>query len=118
MKTSSRYIILFLFLYSSVAYAQTEWMDSIKKVAATQKADTNKVITLIGLSYAYQQSYPDSGFYFARQALDLAEKLQYDRGIFWSIVYINKSLYILGNYSLELDYAFKAFPLGKKLNEP
>lgn len=107
-----------LLLYSPAAYTQNDWIDSVKRVLVTQKADTNKVWTLKMLSEAYQQSYPDSGFYFARQALDLAEKLQFDRGIFWSIVYINKSLYILGNYALELDYAFKAYPLGKKLNDP
>jgi two-component system, NarL family, sensor histidine kinase UhpB len=120
MKTSFSYILPFFFflLCSAAAYTQTQWIDSVKKVLVTQKADTNKVWALKNLSEAYQQSYPDSGFYFARQALDLAEKLQFDRGIFWSIVYINKSLYILGNYALELDYAFKAYPLGKKLNDP
>ena len=119
MKASFQYICLyFLLLLSSAVYPQNQWIDSVKKAVVTQKADTSKVWTLNGLSDFYQQNYPDSGFYFARQALDVAEKLQYDRGRFWSIVNINKSLFILGNYALELDYAFKAFPLGKKLNDP
>ncbi|MEJ0101976.1 MAG: histidine kinase [Bacteroidota bacterium] len=120
MKPLFLYICLFLLLLlcSSASYTQNSWIDSVKKVAAAQKADTSKVWTLNILSDTYQQNYPDTGFYFARQALDLAEKLQYDKGIFWSIVNINKSLYILGNYALELDYAFRAYPLGKKLNNP
>ena len=28
------------------------------------------------------------------------------------------ALYVLGNYALELDYAYKALPLAKKLNNP
>ena len=31
---------------------------------------------------------------------------------------LDHSLYITGNYTLELDYALRAFPLAKKLNDP
>ena len=34
-------------------------------------------------------SYPDSALVYAQQALSLAEKLQDDNKIFWSIVAIN-----------------------------
>lgn len=104
-------------LFSSATYAQNPWLDSMHSVADVQKEDINKVWTLITLSEAYKFTYADSGLYYGRQALSLAEKLKFDVGIFWSIVAIDKSLYTLGNYSLELDYAFKAYPLGKKLNQ-
>lgn len=106
----------FLLLHSTAICAQNKWLDSVKSVLNTQKPDTSKIWTLITLSESYKQSDPDSGFYYAQQALALAEKLQFDNGIFWSIVEINKSLYALGNYTLELDYAFRAYPLGNKLN--
>ena len=67
-------------MYSFAAYTQTAWIDSVKKVIATQKEDTNKVSTLINLSDAYKLSYPDSGLVYAQQALSLAEKLNYDYG--------------------------------------
>ena len=120
MKSSLQYIFPFsiLMLCSLRAHTQNNYIDSLKKVAAIEETDSNKVKTLINLSDAYQLYNPDSGYYFAQRALALAEKLNFDRGIFWSIVYINKSLFFLGNYALELDYAFKAFPLGKKLNDP
>ena len=102
--------------YSYKASAQNQWVDSVRNVATRQKPDTSKVLTLIALSESLLQNDPDSGFFYAQQALSLAEKLQFDKGIFWSIVSINKSLFILGNYTLELDYAFRAYPLGKKLN--
>ena len=37
---------------------------------------------------------------------------------FWSLVSINQSLYVLGNYALELSYAFKEHSIAKKLNNP
>src|SRR4051812_3044084 len=109
MKTAATNIILFfIFLPSLTAYTQTQWIDSVKKVIATQKPDRNKVASLINLSDALNFSYPDSGLMYAQQALSLAEKLNSDTAIFWSIVSVNGSLYVLGNYPLELDYAFKA----------
>jgi len=121
MKATSRNIFLFsiLFLYSLTAYTQnTKWTDSVKKSLETQKADTNKIFTLISLSNAYQQYYPDSGLAYAQQAFDLAEKLHYEYGIFWSEVALSDVFIILGNYPLELDYGFKALSLAKKMNTP
>ena len=119
MKYKSFYIWLFFvpFLCSSAAYAQISWIDSARKVVAIQKADTNKVRTLIGMGDYYSFNNPDSGIICAKQALALAEQLQFDRGIFWSIVSLDHSLYITGNYTMELDYALRAFPLAKKLND-
>ena len=117
MNTAARNIFLFfIILYSSAAYTQTAWIDSLKKVVTTQKEDTNKVASLMNISDAYRFTAPDSALLYGQQALSLAEKLNSDTYIFWSIVSINGSLYVLGNYALELDYAYKALPLAKKLN--
>src|SRR6476659_572613 len=120
MKPLSRYIILFftLLLYSSAAYTQTEWIDSVKKISETQQPDTNKVITFLNLSNAYQLYSPDSSFIYAQRALSLADKLHYDWGIFWSEATVNGALTILGNYPQQLDYAFKARELATKMNAP
>jgi two-component system sensor histidine kinase UhpB len=119
MKTSLRYITLFfILLHSFAAYTQDNYTDSLKRVLLIQKPDTNRVNSLISLSTACSFSYPDSGLVYAQQALSLAEKLQDDNKIFWSIVAMNGCLLVLGNYALELDYAYKALPLAKKLNSP
>jgi two-component system sensor histidine kinase UhpB len=119
MKASLRYIILFfILLYSFVTYAQNSWLDSVRKAAASQKEDTNKVNALNSLSGIYQISYPDSGLAYAQKALALAEKLHFESGIFLAEITASESLMILGNYPLELDYAFKALSLAKKLNTP
>ena len=89
---------LALFVYSGSA--QNSWIDSLRQVVVTQKADTNKILTLQHISNYYSFNDPDSGIIYAKEAIALAEKLEYDQGIFRSIV--------SGNYSLELQYALKA----------
>lgn len=103
---------------SPAAYTQTQWIDSVKKVLPSQKEDTDKVTTLLSLSGAYSGSYPDSGLVYAKKAFSLAEKLHSDASTFWSLVYISGSLYDLGNYALELDYAFRLTQIAKKINTP
>ncbi|HEY4111546.1 sensor histidine kinase [Puia sp.] len=97
--------------------AQGGWYDSVKHVAATQREDTNKVQTLIHLADAYCFSYPDTGFVYGKQAYELSEKLDYDRGRLYSLISINGALYAMGNYNLELDYAFKLLPLSKRMDD-
>jgi len=117
MNARIRYIQFFCFLFSCIAHAQTAWIDSARKVLSTQKEDTNKVWTLTSISAYYAFNDPDSGLLRGKQALALAEKLQYDKGIFWSIVSLDHSLFITGNYTLELDYAIRAYPIAKRLND-
>lgn len=106
--------LCFTMLFSLTSYPQ--WLDSVKHVAAIQKNDTNKVQTLIHLCDAYAFSYPDTAFVYGHQAYALSEKLDYDNGRLYSIISINSALYAMGNYTLELDYAFKLLPLAKRMN--
>ena len=104
-------------LLPSMGHSQYHWIDSVRKVASIQKEDTNKVWTLRNMGDYYEFNDPDSGIYYAKRALSLAQKLNYDRGIFWSIVSLDHSLFITGNYALELDYALSAKTLAAKLND-
>jgi two-component system, NarL family, sensor histidine kinase UhpB len=98
------------------AFAQNSFIDSLKKVVLHQKEDTAKVWTLMKLSDAYCFDNPDAAFKYGQQAYALAEKLDFDNGRVWSIMSINSALFLLGNYTLELDYAFKLIPLAKRMN--
>lgn len=107
-----------ILLSSFAAHTQSlSDIDSLKKVLVTQKEDTNKVITLYTLSFHYDSgSYADTALIYSQQALTLAEKLNYEPGIFWSQITLGESLAVLGNYPLALEYDFKALALAKKLN--
>lgn len=123
MKTFVLFSILLICSFTACTQAR-DWdrdkstVDSLKKVLATQIADTNKVKTLLRLSGSYRWHYPDSSLNYAHQALDLAEILNFEVGIFWSMANICGASILVGNYPLELEYAFKALSLSKKLNQP
>ena len=122
MINSVRNIFLFsiLLVYSFAAYPQGLGnTDSLKAVLHKQKEDTNKVKLLYNLSFSYTMgSYADTALVYAQRALDLAEKLNYEPGIFWSEITLGESFALLGNYPLSLEYNFKALALAKKLNHP
>ena len=45
------FLVFFLLTYTAIIYAQRNTIDSLQKVLLRQKEDTNKVKTLIRLSY-------------------------------------------------------------------
>jgi len=110
-------IIMFYCLFvTHFLHAQSSRIDSLKKALTLGKADANKINALLDLCNSYRFSYPDSSLGWARQALLLAQKIKNDTLIFWSYVGIGSSLYPLGNFSAELDNAYKLQPVSKRLN--
>ena len=115
---TSNIILIIIFLFCSVSgYDQNNYTDSLRQQVAKQKEDTNKVKLLTNLSSAYVTSYADSGVYFGQQALNLAEKLHFESGVFWAIVPLSAALSTMGNYPLSLSLCFKALDLAKKMNK-
>jgi two-component system, NarL family, sensor histidine kinase UhpB len=98
--------------------AQNPWIDSMRKAAAGPlRQDTAAVWTLLAISDYYAFNDPDSGMLCARRALTLAEKLQNDRAIFWSIKSLHLLLYVTGNYTEELDYTLRARAIVDRLHD-
>ena len=55
---------------------------------------------------------------YSQRALEPAERLNYEPGIFWSEIILAESFALLGNYPLSLEYNFKALALAKQFNHP
>ena len=107
MTTLSRNIILYYILLISSFAAngqRPDNIDSFKKVLHKQENDTDKVKLLYGLSQFYVAgSCADAALVYSQQAIDLAEKINYEPEIFWSEIILGEALAILGNYLLVLD---------------
>src|SRR5258705_1562661 len=116
MRIPGRNILLFLmlFLCSCPVYPQNNYIDSLKNTLQTQKDDTNKVRLLYQTSILYAGFYPDSGLLYAKKALDLAEKLHFEKGIYYAEVCLANSLATLGNYPLAIEFGLKALSHAKK----
>lgn len=119
MKTTAWYISLFAtFIFCAFeSKAQNAYVDSFKRLMLAQKADTNKVKLLNRLSMFNVGYNADSSLFYAKQALTLAEKLNYENGIFNAEIWSSISLSTLGNYPLAIDFGFKALKISNS-NRP
>ncbi|MES2836229.1 MAG: tetratricopeptide repeat protein [Bacteroidota bacterium] len=98
MKYKVLFFVVCNFAFSNV-FAQNHKIDSLKTLLKTDKADTNKVTHLNKLCWEQQRigNY-DTALALTKQALVLAEKLNYKKGIANSynntgIIFMNKGIY-------------------------
>jgi hypothetical protein len=76
-------VCLFVFLsFFFSGHTQNSYVDSLKKILATQKEDTNEVKILTSLSYWYLQYSADTAAGYAQIASTLAEKLNFKTDFF------------------------------------
>jgi tetratricopeptide (TPR) repeat protein len=110
--------VLFLcgFLFNS-ALAQQSITDSLQMLVKKDKEDTSKVNHLNMLGRKVMYSNPDTTIILCNQALALAKKLEWKRGISNSLANIGYSYSLLGNYSKALECNFNALKIAEVLND-
>ena len=99
---------------SSSDFTNAQNIDSLKQQLANAREDPSKVILLHTLSNSYTWSYPDSAIMYAQQALKLAQKIAFERGIGMSTGSIGRALTTLGNYPLALEYGYRTLSFYEK----
>jgi len=112
-------IVFITILLTTIAEAQQSnqfYIDSLKRLLTIAKEDTIKIQILAGLTNLYSFYHPDTAITYGQQALQLSEKLNYEKGILFSEGNLAISLQYAGNYPLGLDYAFKTLSLAKKIS--
>src|SRR4030095_2553989 len=76
------FLLMIALLYSSSAQKSgQERLDSLLAEIPSAKEDTGKVNLLVDLSFTYNSIDPDQGINYGKEALDLAEKLKWKKGI-------------------------------------
>jgi len=98
--------------------AQNNYADSLKQLIYAGEDDTLKArrLYLVSSNYIYRQ--PDSGWIYAKNALELSQKLNYPSGEAVSYANMGQCLSQLGNYPQALSVSFKALNLFRSLNNP
>jgi hypothetical protein len=99
--TRNPFLLLFVFSFMGTLLASAqkqgiERIDSLLAELINAKQDSNKVKLLNDFSYTYRVINPDEGIKYGNHALQLAEKLNWKKGIAYSNQrlgnnYLNKS---------------------------
>ena len=102
MKIFSLTITFLCYTYFSFAQ-DVKKNDSLLKVLAAAKNDTEKINALSGISYNYLNSNPDSSAWYAQQALTLAKKTNDEKAIIGCMNGIGNALSVTGNVTASLQ---------------
>ena len=112
-------ILFFITLCSTtlnICFAQRfEHIDLILQKLPQAKEDTNKVKLYAALIADYSLVNPDEGLKYETEALRLAEKLNWKKGIAQIKLYIGRVYWRKGRFQEALNYHFDALKLNEEL---
>ena len=119
MCMSKKLFFLFMIFISLNGYAQNSKTDSLKALVQTTVADTAKVNLLNSISYNLFTSAPAEAIDYGKQALKLAEEINFKKGVAYALRNIGLGYYMQSNFPEVLNYwdqSLKVFEsLGDKL---
>ncbi len=118
MKNLKIILSAIVLIFSVNAFSQqSSVIDSLLTLIKKDKADTNKVVHLYNLCGKYTDiGFYDSALYYGNAALQLAQHLNFKKGIARSYGSIGIIHGEQGNYPKELDYYLKALKVDEELN--
>ena len=105
---------IFLFLFS---FSQQTQIDSLLSLLKKDKEDTNKVNHLNALVKEHISSEPKQALGYAQQALSLAQKIGWKKGVGNSFYSMGYYYYTQTDYPNCLDYRLKALKVSEELND-
>lgn len=90
MTTKLSAAVLIFCIGSSSLYSQRGTIDSLVQVLKNTQTDTKKVNQLLGLSYLYYLSKPNTDIHLAFEVLALSQKLRYVEGEATSFIHTSE----------------------------
>ncbi|GAB4251081.1 MAG: hypothetical protein Kow0079_04790 [Vicingaceae bacterium] len=108
-------LFLFLILWSSGIYSNTNNIDSLIQVTDKLNKSFQKADNYLKISEYYQTSDFDKALHYSQKALVLSKELKYDEGLANAYNYIGYTLTDLGEFEKALDHYDKSIAICKKI---
>ncbi|MBA3680399.1 MAG: tetratricopeptide repeat protein [Bacteroidetes bacterium] len=116
-KKRSVYFLLF-FLWLSVSFAgNKEKIEKLIQKIAQDKEDTIKVLDLIDLSTYYYYSDLGKAVKAGQEALDISNKLNYNRGAIRALNSLADNYWYRSNYDKAFNYYYKAYRISDSIHD-
>ncbi len=98
----------------SVFSVESYTKDSLLNVINTSNDDKAKVDAYIELSKLFFNKFSDSSIHYAMQAVVLAEKSDYKKGLMLSFNNLGTIYNMISNYAQSMEYSFKSLRLSEQ----
>lgn len=89
-------------------------IDSMAKLLATPARDSNRVKLLNNMAFKYSKINPSKGLEYAKQAIELAREIEWDKGIAEAYASAGVSYANLADYKKALEYELQSLKLYKE----
>ena len=109
-------VVIFLQLFT-VAYAQPAEADSLESIVKAMPSDTLKVRFLNDVVTTMRERDNMKAFEYGKQAMDLAKRLDYSRGIGHALENLGWIHYRKGDYSRAFELSVEALTISEKFND-
>ena len=114
MKTFSIFFFS-LFLVNAMSGQTGHKRDSLLQIASSSPADTARIWALMEVGKLYTDRNADSSILYLQQALDLAEKTGFEKGIARCRINKANALFSQGKYDEAIQLDLSTLPLCEKL---
>jgi tetratricopeptide (TPR) repeat protein len=91
--------------------------DSLIRLLPNHNQDTSKVILLADIAFSYFSHNPEAGNKYAEESLQLAEKLNFDRGKSKAYNSFGVLKWSLGDFEEAIDYYKRSLAISEKLKD-
>jgi two-component system, sensor histidine kinase and response regulator len=112
-----RITLFFALIVSNPLQAQVTSIDSLESLVKSLPSDTNKVWLLNNLVTSLRERDNNKAFVYATQAKDLAELLNYKKGLAISLENLGWILYRKGDYSKSFDLSLQALKANEQMED-
>ena len=117
MNTLIKVFSVLFILFSTTCLAQDPQIERLKNYIEKSKNDSTKVDTLVELSKQYSIKSPDGAIHFANDAKDLAEKINYSRGVAKALKSIGNAYYYKGKFVESITFWQQALNIFDSLGD-
>jgi signal transduction histidine kinase len=112
-----RIVLLTIIIFMLLSCSEDNNNDVDKQKLLDNSAIIARVDSLNDLCNHYVRAFPDSGIAVGKQALLLAEKIEYKEGMALALKLIGSNNWSKGYFDIGLEYFFKSLELYEELND-
>jgi len=93
-----------------------QYRDSLKYELVIAKNDTSRVLIMADLASAYNGFYPDTVNFYGKEALKLAERINFSRGKARALITLGLGVQLEGDYPKSFDYLYRGLKISEDRN--